>query len=409
MAHRVARIQAHLNPPREPRVPWELRTAGMLLNLAGPSAAFFAGKFKEWVTEKGVSLTQSAYNRFLESRQGRSALRGYKMKKIISRSNKPMVALRKKKYSRRKTTKTSKGKFSQQKNGQTIRKKTYKRTYRKKVPLQKQVKELKKLVVSDQAYHTYKYFTTFVCTSAVAKCSHTNVAINPVTFIETFCSQLRYYDPSAPGTLVTAAAGTGTYSRLVHFKNIYSKLELRNSYQVPCRVKVYLCKAKADTAISPLSYYTDGITDQVISGGDATTPGIHLTDIDTLTEQFSIKCLKDVILDTGASCSVSASTGTFDYDPALVDTHALTYQKKYKSITFVIRVEGVIGHDTAAAEYTNTASGVDVIQSIVANIVYDAGVNLNDIYIQDARSASFTNAGVVANKPVSDNQSYSVA
>jgi len=299
-------------------------------------------------------------------------------------------------------------KYSQQKNGQTISKRAYsKRTSRPK-SLKSQVKHLSKMIKSDQAYHLYKSYSASNVT-ATTGATHIWYPVVSATNLEASMANLRYYDPSVPGTLTTANASTGTYSRQVHFKNVYGSLEIANNYQIPCKVKVYLVKPKSDTNISPITYYTNGITDQVISGGNADTPGLYLTDIDVFRNQYSARVIKDITLDAGSACSVSYSVSGIDYDPSMYDSHTLDFQPKFKSFGFVIRTEGCLGHDNSADEQGLLRAEVDVIQLNKFSIVYDAGVNLNDIYVSDTRVVSFTNTPVICNKPVADNQAYSTA
>lgn len=326
--------------------------------------------------------------------------------KMVVRRTYASYRPRSKKSTRSKFARSSK--YTQQKNGGrvTSRRKTYKRKTKK--PLTKQVKELSRMVKSDQAYHRFKVITSDeVGPNTTGTCVYKEYVCNTATKLQTAMANLRYYDPSTPGTLTTANASTGTYSREVHVKNVYAKLYLRNNYQSPCRMKVYLVMPKADTNIVPLTWYTNGITDQVISGGNATTPGLFLSDIDQFTGQWKMKCLKDVILDSGSELIVTHSTGPFDFDPSVYDSHALDYQTKWKAFSFIVRLEGVVAHDSSAAEYGTLVGSADTLMSVITDFVYDAGVNLNDIYISDTRATGFTNGGLITSKPVADNIGYS--
>lgn len=317
-----------------------------------------------------------------------------------------------KSYGRKRTKRSSstRGKYTSVVRGSRVSQKKS-RTYKKKQPsLRKQVKTLVSKVNADQAHHTYKETTLGEVNTGVGRCEYQQEAISSVSNLDTYISQLRYYDPSVPATLVTASGATGTYHRDIHFDNIYSKLEIRNNYQVPCKVKVYLVKPKGDTNITPLTYYTNGIADQVTSAGaDQQTALLYLSDIKAFKEQYSMKCVKDVILDAGAVVTCSHSTGSFTYDPSLTDSHTLGYQPKYKSCLWVMRVEGALAHDTIANQYSTTQCSIDWMVTNIAKISYDAGVSLDDIYLSEARVEAFTNAGVLTSKPVADNIGYSQA
>lgn len=276
--------------------------------------------------------------------------------------------------------------------------------------LTKQVKTLQKAVNVDKAKHTFKSAEAFDLKALIGRCNH--AIYNGVTkgTLETASANLRYYDPAVPATLVTADANTGSYSRDIHFKRFTAKLNIRNNYQVPCRVKVYLLKPKVDSNDSPITTYTNGLADQVINAGvDETDALMYINDIERMKEIWKIDCVLDIGLEPGQETATSHTVGPINFDPAHIDDHSNAYQKVLKSFVYVIRVEGVVGHDTAADEQTLLLSGIDIQGFRKAEIEYDAGVALNDIYMVDYRAQSFTNGGVCSLKPVADNIAYSVS
>lgn len=315
-------------------------------------------------------------------------------------------------YSKRSYTRAPKRRYKSKK-GATNRKNT------KKVPkkvksvtkvLQKQVKQLQKAVNVDKATHTFKQCNASSIKSLIGRCNHTAFGGSSVAELETACTYLRYYDPAVPGTLVTANANTGSFARDVAFKNYYTKLTMRNNYQVPARVKVYLCKVKNDCNETPLTTYTTAIADQVITAGvDETDQLIHLTEIERVKEVWNVDCVIDKVLEPGQEAVTTHSTGPFNFDPSHVDSFTNAYQQVYKGFAYVMRIEGVLAHDTAAAEYSLAAAGIDYELTRKAIIEYDAGVDLDDIYIVEGRVQAFTNGGVSSLKPIADNIAYSVA
>lgn len=275
--------------------------------------------------------------------------------------------------------------------------------------LKKRVANISRTLKSDQARHTNRFRYAANLTASVAQVNNSAIMKFRTTEIETAMANLRYYDPSVPGTLVTANASTGTYNRQIHFESVYDKLTVRNNYQVPVLVRIWSCTPKADTSIAPDSFYSNGVTDQTIGPIAVTSPLLYPTDIDDVTNNWSFKVAKNILLQPGAQTSVHRFAGPFDYDPSNVDHHNLVFQKKYKAHTWMLRIEGVGAHDSSLAQYGTSASGIDYIGERKCVITYDAGVNLTDFSEDDSTTASFTNAAMVANKPVSDNQSYSVA
>lgn len=142
---------------------------------------------------------------------------------------------------------------------------------------------------------------------------------------------------------------------------------------------------------------------------DETSPLIYPSNLAQFNDLWKIVKTKTKHLAPGASCYSTYSTGGFTYDPASFDQHNLAYQTKYKAFEWLIRLEGVTGHDSAADEHARIQCGVDMYISRVTRWVYDAGAALDDIYVNDNTDQTFTNTGLVTNRPVADNQSYSLA
>jgi len=331
--------------------------------------------------------------------------RDYPKNKILSTNTMPY----KRTFKRSRRTALSSRRSYKKKSYSKKTRKPKRTSRRTKTSLKKEVRHIKQQLNADSARHIYKQLTADAWSVSANECTQGTIAIITGSLLETYISHLRYYDPSNPGTLTTASGATGTFQREIHFKNVNAKLEVHNNYQVPCRVKIYLVKPKGDTNISPTTYYNNSIADQVITGGNTSTAGIYPTDLKTFMSQWSVKCVKDAILDAGAFTVVSHNSGAFKYDPSLFDDHSLEYQNKFKACAWFMRIEGVLGHDTSANQVTTIPTRIDYTTTLRAEIIYDAGVVLDDIYLANNRSSSFTNGGVITNKPIADNQSYSVA
>lgn len=279
---------------------------------------------------------------------------------------------------------------------------------RKKTSLKKQIKDLRQSMLSDQATHTHRRRDVLKVGCSVNQVSNSLTDSTATGTLEAAMANLRYYNPSAPATLVTADASTGTYTRQIHFKSIYEKLTIRNNYQIPAKVTVWSCVPRADTNTSPATFYSDAVSDQTISLA-ITSPLLFPTDMKLVRDNWNLKTVFKGILEPGKQRVVKHQTKPFDYDPSNVDTHALAYQKKYGAHIFYIRVEGCIAHDSVnTGEYSTGQASIDTILDRKFVMTYDAGVNLDDFSEDNNATASFTNGGVVSNKPVSDNQSYSV-
>lgn len=231
---------------------------------------------------------------------------------------------------------------------------------------------------------------------------------NSITITENALSNLTYYDPTTPTTLVTASGAVGTYSKTFNIKDVYTKIIIRNNYQVPAMVRVYGCIPKEDTSISPSTAYTSGLAD--MNNPNAENPLMHVTDSNIFNNLWRIDKSMKKLLNSGRQFTMKKYLGDYTYDPSLVDDHALTYQSKYKGYAWFVQVCGAIGHDGDALndEQGILDCGIDMYVDTVVHVCYDAGKKMKT-YVIDDDSATFTTNGVVSNMPISNNQAYRIA
>jgi len=272
--------------------------------------------------------------------------------------------------------------------------------------LKSQVKDIKKCLSSNQGTLIYRLRGTSRCVCAVNSITHAQFASNQMANYETVLGELRFFDIDTPGTLIQASGASGTYYREYLFKSVYSHYQCVNNYQVPCKVTLYLCRPKEDTSISPTTAFTDGLTD--VGNPSSSSPLIHITDSDEFTDLWKIDKSQSKVLMPGQKLDMFTSDKNVLYSPATFDSHNLPYQKRFHCWAYVIRVEGVLGHDTTADEQGFLAGGVDMSCDQIYTVSYDAGIDLKYIVLSNS-SDTFTNGGVISSKPVSDNIGYSIA
>lgn len=277
---------------------------------------------------------------------------------------------------------------------------------KKVAKISKKVTNLQKEMKSQRSELIYHDRSTGRCLSTVNTCNHVMSSDMQINDLEAVLAQLRFFDSATPGTLVQADGASGTYNRDYHFKNIYSTTTVHNNYQVPAQVTVYVVCVKDDSSIAPLTAYTNGLAD--VGNPSSTSPMIHLTDSPQFNELWKICKTKKILLAPGQRASVSYSVKDIYYNPSITDSQTSSYQRKYKSYAFLIRVEGVYGHDTTNNEQGQLAAGVDYNTHFKYVVHYDAGGDLKYIYVGDS-SSTFTNGGLVSSKPVADNIGYSVS
>lgn len=272
----------------------------------------------------------------------------------------------------------------------------------------KEIMSLKRIQEQNTATLVYRdrELNQLVCTTGVQN-SITRGAVN-LTVLEEALAQLRYYDPTAPTSLVTADGASGSYMKEFLFTRCSYTMSVRNNYQVPVEVRMYACRVRADTSQTPLSAWSAGMTD--ISNVDITDLNAYPTDSALFQELWKVEKRLVKVLNPGEMCSLRInSPEQFFYDPSNADTHSLEYQIKHHGSEMLVVVKGIQGHDTTAAQLGHLPAGIDISAVREFEVKYDGGGNFRYMYSTGNGVTSFTNAGVVSNMPVSDNQSYSVA
>jgi len=273
--------------------------------------------------------------------------------------------------------------------------------------LTKKVKELKIISDSNMGTQITRVRATGTTQSAAGAMALVSLSLNDTAKLESAIATLQYYDPSTPATLLEAAGATGTFQKEFYFKRSYSRLTLRNNYQVPVNLKVYICTPKDDTNLTCQVAFTQGLAD--MGNPTNTSPLVHLTDSIQFNDLYTIVKSKSELLEPGEGMVCNHAGKPFQYDPSFVDSHALSFQKKYMSVQYVIRVEGVIGHDSVdTGDHNILGAGVDWIADRTYEIRYAAGADLHNITIADGAD-TFANVGLISNKPLADNQSFSLA
>ena len=222
--------------------------------------------------------------------------------------------------------------------------------------------------------------------------------------IETAMSSLRYFDP-ATNAMVVANPATGTYSRDMCI-SIFRKILCRNNYHVPVNITVYSCVPKVDTSLTPISLYESGLVDQ--GNPDKNSTMVHFSDSFDLKNVWKLTGTKRV-LNPGESMVVKAITPEFKYTFSTNDQHNLSFQKDQGGHVFLVRVAGVLGHDSTVAGQVSLLSGcVDTQRTVTYTFKYDAGKDVHDYSIDDTAPTAFTNAGVVSQRPLAGQQHFKI-
>lgn len=265
--------------------------------------------------------------------------------------------------------------------------------------------KLLKYAESDMGTHIQRIRDVYRQLSSVNQKAHGGAIASSTAVLETVLSELRYYDPSAPSALVQASGATGSYQKEFYFEKVYSKITIRNNYQLPVDVSLYACVPKVDTSITPNTAFTNGLAD--IGNPTSTCPLLYPTDSEQFNDLWKIDKSKKKSLKPGEQISLAWSGKSFQYDPSFVDSHALSYQKKYSSLVWHFTNSGVLAHDSSFDEQGLAQSGIDVIVDTTFIVKYAAGADIKYLVCTD-NSDTFSNGALASSMPVADNIGYSV-
>lgn len=268
--------------------------------------------------------------------------------------------------------------------------------------LAKQVKSIQFQLKNDFATHVNRVIEqgSFLCANNVQFANELSIT-NSASLQNSF-DLLRYYDPATPGTLVTAAGETGTFSRQMTVKNINFKVRLRNNYQSPCNLTYYICEAKADTGDSPLQTWRNGTVNQYITDPNDTAIYTYPTDSVQMKEVWKVIKTVTKLIQPGSQCEVNVNTGKFVFDPSLFDDETDVFQRRNKATVVLFKIWGPPSH--SGTSNGTIACGLDFTSCRTTSIQYDAGTSLQDYSHSD--NFEIQSTAVVSNKPVADNQIF---
>ena len=258
-----------------------------------------------------------------------------------------------------------------------------------------QIATLRNRVNASMGTLTYRDVAANVINASPNECHYGDFINASSSTIELALAQLRYYDPTAPTSLVVAPAATGTYRKVIRIVKSTLSLELRNNYDLGCNLRAYACSVKHDTSILPSVAMTNALADMSNSLA-ITSTAVFPTDCPQLLDLWNVKQICNVTLRPGESKTVSyASSGSYEYDPSLTDSHALDYQRTFDGSVIMIRMCGLPAHDTSVTtEHGLAKASMDYILRRTFVVDYDAGINIKFLYVADNLD-TFTNNGYV--------------
>lgn len=208
-------------------------------------------------------------------------------------------------------------------------------------------------------------------------------------------NNLKYYDPSAPGSLITANGNTGDYQRDFLITRASSELNLQNQGYVPQTVRVYECRPRLDTQLDPVQCWADGLADQqhgTLPLDTVAQPLTRPSDVVFFNTMWSTSNFKEVRLLPGQKHTFTTSHKPFTFDPSFTDIHSTLYQRKYQAMGWMVVLVGDVAFDSTlvSVSESNTANLL-VSRTEVLEVQYDAGVNVQTLeYNQTSSNSGLT-------------------
>lgn len=296
----------------------------------------------------------------------------------------------------------------------TLAQKPKRRPYRKRnMPVKKTVKDisrkvrqLEKKVVAGVSTHIDRIRSSGWQACNQKQQGYGVYVANSASLIEAALGRLYYWDITT-NAYVNKSGVTGTDDKYFLFKSCCGKILIRNNYQLPCKVTVYRCAAKHAGTTNPAAAWGDGTTDNPSGAISVTNALSYPTDSEYFRQFWKIDARKRVELQPGQEISDSFMTKSFRYYPGVYDESGDTYDPKYRSMVYLVIVEGVLGHDTVADQRSTLQGAIDVIYDTKYVIEYQGNQSFTNYSCID-NSVAPTTSGVASNMPIADNQTYSV-
>ena len=271
--------------------------------------------------------------------------------------------------------------------------------------LNKELSSLKSKVAGGQGHLHYleRWCGRIACNAQQA--GYFNGSGLSMSMIERGLAYLKFYDPANPGTYITSNLTSGLQSKSVMYK-FYSKFQIRNNYAIPVNVRVYIVSPKDDTNTQPITACINGYQDVGI-----TNPTSNILAYPYMSSEFNelykIQSLTKVELQPGTTKDLFYSDKKkHKYDPSYFDDQKDEYQGKFGCHLYMVRVEGVLGHDTNPI-VNQCAGAIDMMITNHIEYFYDAGVNVKYFQMVD-NSTAFNTTVYTDNKPSVSHNVYTI-
>lgn len=192
--------------------------------------------------------------------------------------------------------------------------------------------------------------------------------------ITSVVNDLQVYDPSAPGTYLTSDWATGTQSKHIDYK-AYGTHLVRNNYCFPAKVQIYCVQPKQNSNVGVLNAITSWLQDSGV--GSAQTSIMNFpSHSKTFRDLWKIVAHKSAILEPGSELELKYGHNKwYELEKSHYDESTSTYKRGWGEFYWLVRIEGVVAHDSVTANLENTARAkVDIMTTINITVRFDGGI-----------------------------------
>lgn len=244
----------------------------------------------------------------------------------------------------------------------------------------KEVNNLKKKVSTLNTIYIKKYRSYGSLTASTNQTNYAVTTLNSASVINGVIDSVKYFNPSAPSTLINVDLTAPTYQQKVSITKSYMRLTIRNNFSVPCFVDVYFVKCKKDTSIDPDTAISNALAD--MSNASLTASQVFPTDCHDFNDLWKIVKHKRYLMNPGKTVIFTGSCPSFDYDVSLSDSQTESYLRYMHGSQIMVRVEGMIAHGLASG-VGNMQCGVDYELRRHHTVEYSGGVATQYIEVED--------------------------
>jgi hypothetical protein len=253
--------------------------------------------------------------------------------------------------------------------------------------------QMKRLVEADIGTLVYRWRKIDECNAATDGTNTCATRINGLTEIKQVLSGMRIFNPATPATPTVVNLDNVTQDFNAHFVSCKTKIEFQNATLLPAYITCYAVKVKRDTNITPVTAFTNGLSD--IGAPPSQGPLVYPMDSDQFRSNYQIAKTYRFRMVPGQYKAFSFNIGPFVWNASTSDSHNLEAQVKYNTFFWMYRIEGITADGATSGVGTSTAK-VNMKMDTTFVVKYAAGADLKWLIVDDDSNAVGTKSYIQA-------------